>query len=215
MNKNQITILYKVLYRFDNSDYAVKLLSSNNNEEIISITKNLINLNNKRKKLEDEVLTDIDYKNIEKEDKNVIVYYNHTIKEGIIGIIAARLKDKYNKPVIVITSSKNVLKGSARSVFGFDVGLGIKNAYDKDIILKGGGHKMAAGFTIKKNKLNLLDNYMNVYYKKVSNNIDTKSFYYDAKISGNAVNKYLFNEINKLEPFGTGNPNPLFLIEKL
>ena len=201
--------------RLDNSNLAVKLLSSNNINEMKSVGKRLISLNNKRKILEDRVLNNIDYNKIKKQNNNVIVYYSHTIKEGLIGIIASRLKDLYNKPTIVLTDSNNFLKGSARSIFGFDIGLAIKNAFDFNIVLRGGGHKMAAGFTIEKNKLKSFDYFINNYYKKVTDKINIKSFYYDAKISGSALNKLLFDDINKLKPFGSGNPNPLFLIEKL
>ena len=201
--------------RLDDSNLAVKLLSSNNLNEIKSIGKKLINLNNKRKILEDRVLNDIDYNKIKEENKNVILYYSSNIKEGLIGIIASRLKDLYNKPAIVLTDSNSFLKGSARSIFGFDIGLAIKNAFDYNLILRGGGHKMAAGFSIEKKKLKSFDDFINNYYKKVADKINIKSFYYDAKISGSALNKFLFDDIKKLKPFGSGNPNPLFLIEKL
>jgi single-stranded-DNA-specific exonuclease len=201
--------------RLDDSNLAVKLLSSNNLNEIKSIGKKLINLNNKRKILEDRVLNVIDYNKIKEENKNVILYYSSSIKEGLIGIIASRLKDIYNKPAIVLTDSNNFLKGSARSIFGFDIGLAIKNAFDYNLILRGGGHKMAAGFSIEKKKLKSFDDFINNYYKKVADKINIKSFYYDAKISGTALNKFLFDDIKKLKPFGSGNPNPLFLIEKL
>ena len=68
---------------------------------------------------------------------------------------------------------------------------------------------------LKKKRLKSFDDFLNNYYKKVANKINIKSFYYDAKISGAALNKSLFDDIKKLKPFGSGNPNPLFLIEKL
>ena len=201
--------------RLDRSELATKLLSSNDIEEIELIAKKLINLNNKRKVFEDRELSIIDYAKIEKENKNIIIYYNSSIKEGLIGILAARLKDLYNKPTIVLTNSNNILKASARSIFGFDIGLSIKIALDNDLIIKGGGHKMAAGFVIKKKKLKSFEDFINKYYKNVSDKINSKDFYYDAKISGSALNKSLFEDIKKLKPFGSGNPNPLFLIENL
>jgi single-stranded-DNA-specific exonuclease len=70
--------------------------------------------------------------------------------EGIIGIVAARLKDKFNKPVIIISINKNIGKASARSIVGFDVGSVIIAATQEKILLKGGGHKMAGGFSINK-----------------------------------------------------------------
>ena len=95
--------------RLDRSEHATKLLSSNDIEEIELIAKKLINLNNKRKVFEDRELSIIDYAKIEKENKNIIIYYNSSIKEGLIGILAARLKDLYNKPTIVLTNSNNIL----------------------------------------------------------------------------------------------------------
>jgi len=68
------------------------------------------------------------------ENKNVIIYYNPNINEGLIGIIAARLKDYFNKPSIVITISNNILKGSARSVYNYNIGNVIKNLLDNNLI---------------------------------------------------------------------------------
>ena len=96
---------------------------------------------------------------IEKENKEVIIYYNPNINEGLIGIIAARLKDYFNKPSIVITASNELLKGSARSVYNYNIGRVIKNSLDQEIILNGGGHNMAAGFTLNINNPNF--NYSN------------------------------------------------------
>ena len=200
--------------RLNNSDCAAILLSSDDENEIEIMTKKLINLNNKRKNFEQLILNNIDYKKIKKENKNVIIYYDPSINEGLIGIIASRLKDIFNKPSIVLTTSQDNLKGSARSIFGFDIGLVIKNAFDKKLIVKGGGHKMAAGFTIKKNNLNKLDDFVNYSYNKIFKNFSRNSFY-DAKISFNSLNKVFNDEINKLYPFGSGNPEPVFLFENL
>ena len=71
---------------------------------------------------------------IENDNQNVIIYYDPSINEGLIGIIAARLKDIFNKPAIVLTSSQNLLKGSARSITGFDIGLVFSNALNSKLI---------------------------------------------------------------------------------
>ena len=102
--------------RLGKSDYATELLSSDN-IDIINIRSNeLIKLNNKRKEIETLVLDEIDFQSIEDENKDIIIYYNPNINEGLIGIIAARLKDFFNKPSIVITNSNSFLKGSARPI---------------------------------------------------------------------------------------------------
>ena len=138
--------------RLSKSNYATELLSSDN-LKIVNIRSNeLIKLNNKRKEIETLILDEIDFEKIDKENKNIIFYYKANINEGLIGIIAARLKDYFNKPAIVITTSNEVLKGSARSVFSYNMGCAIKNSKDKNLIINGGGHNMAAGFTLKKKK---------------------------------------------------------------
>ena len=201
--------------RLGKSNFAAKLLSSDNEDEIEIITKKLVDLNQKRKNFEQRVLDNINYKKIQKEEKNVIVYYDPTINEGLIGIIAARLNDFFNKPAIVLTNSNNILKGSARSIFGFDIGLVIKNALDNKLIIQGGGHKMAAGFTVTKDNIIAFDKFINVSYDKMSKNYDFKSFFYDSKLSSSGLNKIFNDEINKLDPFGSGNPEPIFLFEQL
>ena len=84
----------------------------------------------------------------------------------MIGIIASRLKDYFNKPSIVITKSNNSLKASARSTSSYNIGYLIKSLIDNNIIDKGGGHNMAAGFTMKKTNLELLDNFIQKDYSK-------------------------------------------------
>ena len=118
--------------RLGKSSYATELLSSNNYENINDRSINLIKLNNKRKEIETLILNDIDFEKIEKENKDIIIYYDPNINEGLIGIIAARLKDYFNKPTIVITNSNEILKGSARSVYKYNIGSVIKNSLDKD-----------------------------------------------------------------------------------
>ena len=139
--------------RLGKSNYATELLSSND-LNIVNIKCNeLMKLNNKRKKIETLIINEIDFKKIENENKKVIIYFNPNMNEGLIGIIAARLKDHFNKPAIVITSSNQLLKGSARSVYNYNIGRAIKNLIEKKIIVSGGGHNMAAGFTLEKDKL--------------------------------------------------------------
>ncbi len=200
--------------RLGKSNYAADLLSTTDISTIKKKSLELFNLNKKRKKIESIILDNIDFKKIEKENQNIIIYYDPNINEGLIGIIAARLKDFFNRPAIVITSSNNLLKGSARSVYNYNIGRSIKNLLDHKIILDGGGHSMAAGFNLKKKNLSIFKKFIikDFLEKKISlPNI----FHYDAEVSSIAFNKDLYNDIKKIEPFGTGNPQPIFLIRNL
>ena len=200
--------------RLGKSNYATDLLSSNNFKCINSKSKELIKLNTKRKEFEKLILKEIDFQKIEKENKDVIIYYNTSINEGLIGIIAARLKEYFNKPAIVLTNSANILKGSARSVNNYNIGRAIKSSLDKKIIISGGGHNMAAGLTLNKD---FLDRFKKFILEDYSKNTSTRDnvFLYDAEISSQALNEDFYTDIKKLEPFGIGNPNPIFLIKDL
>ena len=196
------------------SNYGTELLTSNNANEIEKKTQQLINLNDKRKKLEKNILDEINFEQINEENKNVIIYYNNNIHEGLIGIIASRLKDYFNKPSIVLTSSNKILKASARSTKNYNIGKVIKILVDQNIVEKGGGHSMAAGFSIKKDNLKLLDNFIQKDFLKKNRNFEFV-FKYDLEISGSTINKNLYNEIYKLAPFGNENSLPTFLIKNV
>ena len=200
--------------RLGKSSYATELLSSDN-IDIVNIRSNeLIKLNNKRKEIETLVLGEINFQNIEDENKDIIIYYNPSINEGLIGIIAARLKDYFNKPSIVITNSNDILKGSARSVYNYNIGRVIKNSLNNNVIIGGGGHNMAAGFTLEKNKLKIFENFILTDFLNAGISKD-HSFLYDAEVSSLAFNMDFYNDIKNLEPYGTGNPLPTFLFKDL
>ena len=200
--------------RLGKSSYATELLSSNN-LDVVTIKSNvLIKLNNRRKEIEELILDEINFQAIENENNDVIIYYNPNINEGLIGIIAARLKDYFNKPSIVITNSNKLLKGSARSVHDYNIGRVIKSSLDNDIIIGGGGHNMAAGFTLEKSNLKNFENFILKDFS-IKGPVNNQTFLYDAEVSSLAFNLDFYNDIKKLEPFGTGNPVPTFLLRGL
>ena len=163
--------------RLNHPKYGVELLSTNDEKIVKDRAIKLIKLNNKRKKIEEDILNQINFEVVGKNDKNVIIYYNKNLHEGLIGIIASRLKDYFDKPSIVITQSNNILKASARSTSLYNIGNLIKLLIDKNIIDKGGGHNLAAGFTLKKSKIKLLDQFIkNDYLKKVPKNVNLNKY---------------------------------------
>jgi len=200
--------------RLNSSNYGVELLSTDNLEIIKDRSNKLIALNNKRKIIEQNILDKIDFEKIKKENKNVIIYYKENLNEGLIGIIASRLKDYFNKPSIVITKSNDKLKASARSTVSYNIGYLIKSLVDNKIIDSGGGHNMAAGFTIKKDNIRLLDNFIQKdFIKKISKKDNTNN--YDLEISSSFIKNKFVQDINKLGPFGNFNFLPIFLIKNL
>jgi single-stranded-DNA-specific exonuclease len=200
--------------RLGKSNFASELLSSDNLEIVNNRSNELIKLNLKRREIEKLTLSEIDFKKIESENKDVIIYYNSNINEGLIGIIAARLKDYFNRPSIVITTSNELLKGSARSIYNYNIGRVIKHSAGNNIIISGGGHNMAAGFILKKDKLKKFKEFILKDFLKTSTS-NEHIFSYDAEISSLAFNKDFYNDLKKLEPFGTSNPVPTFLLKDL
>ena len=200
--------------RLGKSNYATELLSSDNPKIINIRSIELIMLNEKRKKIEKIILDEINFSKIESENKDIIIYFNPNINEGLIGIIAARLKDYFNKPSIVITTSGDMLKGSARSIYNYNIGHAVKNLLDNNIILSGGGHNMAAGFTLMKHNLSIFENFISNHFLE-SGVFTNHIFNYDSEISSIAFNKTFFGDIKKIQPFGTGNPVPIFLFKDL
>jgi single-stranded-DNA-specific exonuclease len=200
--------------RLKNSNYGVELLSTDNLNIIKDRSNKLINLNNKRKIIEKNILDEIDFKKIKKENKSVIIYYKDNLNEGLIGIIASRLKDYFNKPAIVITKSNNKFKASARSTTTYNIGNLVKLLIDNNIVDSGGGHNMAAGFTMKKNNIKMLDNFIQKDYSKKNSSLENSNKY-DFELSSSAIRNNLFNDINKLGPFGNFNFLPIFLIKNL
>jgi single-stranded-DNA-specific exonuclease len=192
---------------------SAELLTSDDSEFVRRNSETLIKLNNKRKIIEKKILDEINFAKIKKENQNIIIYLNKNINEGLIGIIASRLKDYFGKPSIVITKSNNILKGSARSTDDYNIGNIIKTLCDKKIIEKGGGHNLAAGFIIQEKNISILDKFIQKdFYNKTSKLIST--FNYDEELSSTAINLSFANEINKLQPFGNGNQLPIFLFKK-
>jgi single-stranded-DNA-specific exonuclease len=200
--------------RLNYSKYGVELLSTDNLQTIKNRAKKLINLNNKRKIIEQNLLGEIDFEKIKNENKQVIIYYKDNLNEGMIGIIASRLKDYFNKPSIVITNSNNQLKGSARSTSLYNIGNVIKSLIDNKIIENGGGHNMAAGFSMKKNNIKVLDNFIQDDYLKKKFNQENQNKY-DFQLSSSAIKSKLIDDINKIGPFGNDNFSPIFLITDL
>ena len=153
--------------RLNYSTYGVELLSTDNLDIIKDRAKKLIKLNTKRKIIEKNILDEINFEKIKNENENIIIYYKKNLNEGIIGIIASRLKDYFNKPSIVITKSNDKLKASARSTSSYNIGYLIKSLIDNKIIDSGGGHNMAAGFTMKESNMKPLSNFIqNDFLKK-------------------------------------------------
>ncbi|MFM8185777.1 MAG: DHHA1 domain-containing protein, partial [Alphaproteobacteria bacterium] len=209
--------------RVGSSHFGAEILSTQDENVALEIASKLEELNKNRKDIEAEVLAQAIYNlenNIDGFSQNDSVIFAVGINwhQGVIGIIASRLKELYQKPVAVITidDKTNKAKGSCRSISGIDFGAEILNAKIAEIIAEGGGHAMAGGFSLQSSKIKEFHNFLNQKLEsKITKILQNNILNYDIKIDAQQLNLDLVKEISKLEPFGVGNPRPKFLIENL
>jgi single-stranded-DNA-specific exonuclease len=210
--------------RLDDSSLGFKLLTSNTKEEALTIADTLEMLNTERKTLEALTLEDAVHsvKTSGKTNDSVVISIGIGWHVGVLGIIASRLKEEYHKPTFVMTVDEKtgIAKGSVRSIYGVDAAMLIQEAKDQGLIIEGGGHAMAGGFSVSENKIEEFCAYLKTRISEILSEKDSilkeaRKVMVDAVISIAGVKFELFNEISKLEPFGLGNPKPYFMIDNV
>ena len=202
--------------RVGKCSHGANLLLNSDPKEAFKLASELDQFNKERQLLEKDLLQKILNETKDYSNDPVLVLSGKNWHEGVIGIVAARLKDKFNKPVIIISIEDNIGKASARSIVGFDIGSLIIAATQEKILLKGGGHKMAGGFSIFVENIEKFKKFIFRKFKNINEDLTSKKpLLLDSIISPSALNLDFYNKINTLAPFGSGNPEPKFIIEDL
>lgn len=200
--------------RLDTALYALNLLLTENIVQAYEMAKILRDLNEERKIMTidgvERVIAQIE-NSIIKIDK-VLVIYDPEIHESIAGIIAGRIKDRYNMPTIVLTRGQDGVKGSARSIEEYNMFEELSKC--KDLLNRFGGHPMAAGLSLDEENIIELRNRLNKNSSLTEDDLIPK-IYIDMGLPIEYINYKLIEEIKSLEPFGKGNPKPLFGEKKL
>ena len=200
--------------RVGKCSHGANLLLNKDPKKSFKLASELDQYNKERQILEKDLLHKILNQTKNYSNDPVLILSGNNWHEGVIGIVAARLKDKFNKPVIIISTKDGLGKASARSVVGFDIGSVIIAATQQDILLKGGGHKMAGGFSIKLENLDKLKEFVFRKFKNINMDLTSnKPLLLDSVISPSAINLDFFNKVDLLSPFGSGNPEPKFAIK--
>ena len=197
--------------RVGKSSLGANLLSTTSIIEANSIAQELDRHNEERKVIEQVMLEEaFEIAELQKDD-DILFIVGSGWHPGVIGIVAGRLKEKYNKPVAVIAMNDGIGKASCRSIKGVDFGCKVIEAKGQDLLIAGGGHSIAAGFTVEELKLNELQKFLNKEFKKdlADSNAHFQE-YYDVDLTSSAATLELLSEIENLEPFGVGNPAPVF-----
>ncbi|MEJ0063486.1 MAG: DHHA1 domain-containing protein [Alphaproteobacteria bacterium] len=132
---------------------------------------------------------------------------------GVIGIVAARLKERYHRPAIVVALDGGIGKGSGRSVRGLDLGAMVIAARQSGLLVNGGGHAMAAGLTVAQDKIPELRAFLTARVEKfLEASPLVPTLMLDGMLAGAAATPDFIAQLDRLKPFGTGNPEPRFAI---
>jgi single-stranded-DNA-specific exonuclease len=198
--------------RMKSGKLAVELLIEENPEAAINFSAQ-INQNNNDRREQDQRITEEALNmirgNPDLQNRKSTVVWSETWHKGVVGIVASRLIEKYFKPTIVLTVSNGMATGSARSVPGYDVYEAIEKC--SDLLEQFGGHKYAAGLTLKTENL---ESFRKKFESVVSENITpenlTPCIHIDAEISTAEATLGLIEELRKFEPHGPANHSPVF-----
>lgn len=204
--------------RLHSAEKALKLLITEDKNEAKTIAEQLVNINKKRQKEEEQIYKQAEakLKEIDLNEEKSIILADENWHSGIIGIVASRLLEKYNLPVILfaVNIEKGIAKGSARSISKLNIYQALK--YCQSEIIDFGGHKAAAGLSVKNDKIKKFKNKFKEYLKL---NLETEDYLKVKKIDLNLelsqLNKGLISKIEKFRPFGIANPAPKFLFENI
>lgn len=200
--------------RLETADLSVELLITENEEKAKELAKKLVELNKERQELTSESVERV-IERVKDEIKNndkVILIYDGEIHESIAGIVAGRVRETYNLPTIIMTKGKEMPKGSARSIEGYNMFEELNKC--KEYIYKFGGHPMAAGLSVEEDKIHLLKKALNEKCNLSDEDV-IPLIRIDSPLSLTSLSEELIMEIDNLRPFGKGNSSPLFAVKGL
>ena len=191
------------------SQKSVAMLLSDDEEYALDIARELSSDNTERQQIERDILTDID-EMIRKDpsivNHHIIVLYSEGWRKGVVGIVASRIKEIYNKPAIVISMDGDICRASGRSVSGYSL---IEAVFAcSDLLVQCGGHPMAVGFGIRRENIERFIAAINRYAE--DHPIPEPILELDCKLKPSQLNVDLAKELSLLEPYGAGNQQPLF-----
>ena len=199
--------------RLESASVAIELLMAKNSKQAKELAFELNNLNEKRKKEGEKIFLEA-IKDIEQNpivlEKKVFVLSSNIWEPGVIGIVASQLAKHYKRPVVLITTKGKICRGSIRSFAGINIFLTLDQC--KDILLSYGGHPEAAGFEIDKNKI---EEFKDTYIQILDDFLEGEDLYsvirIDHELEMSEINDEFYKQLKKLEPFGEGNREPVFL----
>ena len=196
--------------RMGESLLGYNLLSSENIHQALQYAQIIEGHNQNRQKIQTKIVSSINLE--DSKNQNINFFYDDKWHIGIVGIIAGRLMRLNNKPSFVMTNSNEHIIGSGRSQGEKNIGQLMMSAAEKGIIIKGGGHAKACGFTLKEEKVQDFKNFLLRETKDIKINNEK---YFESLLDLNVINQKLIEDLSLLSPFGQQNPEPIFKCENI
>ncbi len=198
--------------RMGRAKLAVEFLLTDDMPSLGAMAATLYTYNTDRKQLVEDALHQCHQMVATGGDYGGFISVKGDWADGIIGIVAGRLKDHYNKPALVFCSEGTLYKGSARSVSAIDVGATFINAVQSGILGSGGGHKVAAGCSVS---ADMYDSFMAYLQSVWTTHVYDKIYRAHTVISPSVLRTDTVRDMDILHPYGVGNPEPLYIIENV
>jgi single-stranded-DNA-specific exonuclease len=200
--------------RIGDSADVIVLLLSDSTDETFSLAEKLDRTNTERQRIEEEVYQEALSQLNKKGYDSAIVLFGEDWHIGVIGIVASRIAEKFNRPTFVFTMEDNVAKGSVRSIPSFDVYSGLSSC--SDVLISFGGHRQAAGVKLEAADILRFEERMNEVVKGTLQREDfLPTIEIDSEVALSSVNASLIREFSMLEPVGAGNRDPILGARRL
>ena len=203
--------------RIGDAALGARLLLTGDENEAAKIATELERLNRERQEIEVRMVEEAEAEallsvGLDENAAGIIVVASSHWHPGIVGLVASRLKDRFQRPVFALALDQNgFATGSGRSVQGIDLGRAVREAVEQKVLIKGGGHAMAAGLTIIADKIPELRAFFETRLGADASRLRAEqSLVIDAAIMAGGATLSLLTEIDRAGPYGSGHPEPLF-----
>ncbi len=205
--------------RIGDAALGARLLAADDAAECAQIAAELDRLNQQRQAMEtamlEEATAEAEAEIGTGEGPAVLLTASERWHPGVVGLIASRLRERFQRPAFAIAFQPNGLgSGSGRSIPGIDLGHAVRSAVERDILVKGGGHAMAAGLTIERSRLGDLRGYLEETLGQAVREADGHNLAVDAALTARGATVDLIEMVEKAGPFGAGHPEPVFALPR-
>lgn len=193
---------------------AIDMFFDNDEQSVRETIEYLKQVNETRKSMTNEQYEIAEKKLSQKGLKPVLVVYHPDFHEGVVGLIASRLKEKYHRPVFVLAKHHDIIKGSGRSIDGFHLKETLMELAERSFILGGGGHAKACGVSLSEEMLDSFETFLNEKANQCLTQEDfQKKYYIDYVLDPHEIDLDFLESLKKLEPFGEAFPKPIFALD--